>query len=350
MSTRVFVALSGGVDSSTAAALLLENGYDCSAVFLLTCDHAEDARGHAARVAAQLKIPFHVLDVRSSFAEIIRYFCDEYRAARTPNPCVLCNRRIKFGLLWEFARDNGADLLATGHYARLLRDGGRPALCAAADLAKDQSYALAMVERDMLERIIFPMGELSKQQVRAIAASLGLASASRPESQEICFVPDNDYAGLLERTCPDLARPGKIVDSAGRLLGEHSGIHRFTIGQRRGVRVAMGKPWYVSRLDAAANTVTLGPRQDVLKRNLTAAGVNWLIDVPSAPFRARVKIRYNSAPADATISGGGDYLRVEFDRPVWAVTPGQLAVAYVERQGILRVAAAGRITDMPSPH
>ncbi len=340
---KVFVAISGGVDSSTAAALLLQRGYDCAGVFMITHDRAEKARQQAEQAAKQLGMDFYVLDVRKEFAAILDYFCSEYRQARTPNPCVLCNKQIKFGRVWDFAAQNGADLLATGHYARVIGEPDDLGLYAAADEAKDQSYALAMIDRSILQHIILPMGDYTKQQTREIARSLGLCTAESEESQEICFVPDNDYAGLLERLWPQVVRKGHIVDSAGRVLGEHDGIHRFTIGQRRGAKVAMGKPWYVVRLNAEDNTVTLGPKEEVMHKQLMATAVNWLIDGPAQPFHAKVKIRYNGTGADATVAPMGPEALVEFDKPVWAITPGQLVVFYIRCNGSRRVAGAGWI-------
>jgi tRNA-specific 2-thiouridylase len=340
---RVFVALSGGVDSSTAAAVLLREGYDCAGLFMITHDGAQKAQMMAEQAAGQLGIELYVLDVRGDFAGIIEYFCSEYKSGRTPNPCVVCNKTIKFGRMWEFAKSRGADFFVTGHYGRVLpTDDGR-GLFRAVDDAKDQSYALAMMERKMLEHIILPMGEFTKTQTRQMANQLGLVAAASKESQEICFIPNNDHIGFLESRCPEMIIKGKVVDSRGRLLGEHSGIHRFTIGQRRGVRIAMGKPWYVVKVDAESNTVTLGPKEEVMHRKLFASGVNWLKERPEVPFGAMVKIRYNARPVEATVSPDGDRVSVEFNEPVSAITPGQLAVFYIRQEIGIRVAGAGWI-------
>ena len=340
---KVFVAVSGGVDSSAAAAILLEAGFDCSGVFMITNGQYERAQVNAQEVAGRLGIRLYVLDLRKDFEDILDYFCGEYRRGRTPNPCAFCNKYIKFGKLWDFARDNGADHLATGHYARTLRHNNDVELYSAVDGCKDQSYVLSMIDRDILPFIILPMGSYSKGQTRKLAAKLGLGTEQRMESQEICFIPGNDYVGVLEQRCPELARPGKIVDRSGKVLGEHNGVHRFTIGQRRGLRVAMGKPYYVVKIDAESNTVTLGPKEEVMQSKLSATGVNWLIDEPKSALRAKVKIRYNDSGAVSTIIPRDDGVVVEFDEPNLAITPGQLAVFYLQGKEGSRVAGGGWI-------
>jgi tRNA-specific 2-thiouridylase len=314
-----------------------------SGVFMITSDQSQHARADAEEVAERLGIKFYVLDLREEFEWIVDYFCSEYRKGRTPNPCVLCNRYIKFGKLWDFARDNGAELLATGHYARILKHNNSVELFSAADAAKDQSYVLSMIDGKTLPDIIFPMGDHSKEQTRELAAKFRLGTEHRTESQEICFIPNDDYVTVLEQRCPELARGGKIVDSGGKVLGEHNGVHRFTIGQRRGVGVAMGKPYYVVKIDAASNTVTLGPKEEVMHSKLSAAGVNWLVEKPVSAFRANVKIRYNDDGAGAVVIPQGDGVTVEFDKPVSAITPGQLAVFYVQEEKGSRVLGGGWI-------
>ncbi len=340
---KVLVALSGGVDSSAAAAILLHKGFDCAGVFMITSDYSQKSQLQAEKVSKELGIELFVLDLREEFREIINYFCEEYRAGKTPNPCVVCNRDIKFGRLVDFARSGGFDALATGHYARVLKTDGRAGLYTSADIRKDQSYALAMIDREVLEQVVFPMGHYSKEYARQMAADLGLSTAGRAESQEICFVKGRDYAALLEELCPEIAAAGSVVDSTGRVLGEHRGIHRFTIGQRRGVGIAMGRPYYVVKIDAANNTVTLGPKAEAMQKRLVATGVSWLTAEPVSAFEAEVKIRYNSGAAKATVLPDGNRVRVEFDKPVWAITPGQLAVFYIREGQSSRVAGAGWI-------
>ena len=345
---KVFVALSGGVDSSTSTALLQQDGFDCEGVFMITNDNARHAQAEAEMVAGELGIKLHVLDLREDFERIGEYFYNEYRKGRTPNPCVFCNRLIKFGKLWEFARSYGARFLATGHYARIINRNNNIGLYEAANPSKDQSYVLAMIRKEMLPNIVLPMGDYSKDQTRKMAAKFGLHTAQSSESQEICFIPNDDYVAVLEQRCPELVRKGNVVDSSGRILGEHNGVHRFTIGQRRGLRVAMGKPYYVIKIDAESNTVTLGPKEEVMQNKLRAANTSWLIDKPSAPFRAKVRIRYNSKGAFATVIPHDDHVIVEFDEPVSAITPGQLAVFYIQEEKNNRLIGGGWIDKWPA--
>jgi len=340
---NVVVALSGGVDSSVAAALLIEAGYRVQGVFMITCEQGRHAQAGVEEVARRLGIPLTVLDLRDDFVQILDHFFDEYAKARTPNPCVMCNRLVKFGKLWDFARQAGADFLATGHYARVLERDGEIGLYEGANPAKDQSYVLSMIRRDVLAHVLLPMGGYSKDQARQIARRRALGTEAKTESQEICFIPDDDYVALLEQRRPELVRQGEIVDSSGKVLGTHEGIHRFTIGQRRGLRVAMGKPFYVIGLDARSNTVILGPKEEVMRRRLVADAVNWLIEPPQSSFRASVKIRYNDRGKPATVHPTEDAVQVEFEEPNMAVTPGQLAVFYVDESRLRRVAGAGWI-------
>ena len=340
---KALVALSGGVDSSTAAALLCREGFDCTGVFMITNDSARHAQADAEAVAGKLGIDLDVLDFRKDFEQILDYFCSEYRKGRTPNPCVFCNRIIKFGRLWDFAQNKGIEFLATGHYARILRHNRSVGLYEATNTAKDQSYVLAMINKHVLEHILLPMGDYSKEQTRQMAADFGLGTEHHEESQEICFIPDDDYIAVLERRCPELVRKGDIVDSSGKVLGEHEGVHRYTIGQRRGLRVAMGRPYYVTRIDAESNTVTLGPKEEVMHRKLRTTGTNWLTEKTVTPFRAKVKIRYNDKGAWATVNPQNNDAIVEFDEPVLAITPGQLAVFYIQEKGQNRLIGGGWI-------
>ncbi len=340
---KVFIAVSGGVDSSTAAALLLKDGFDCSGVFMITSNEYSAAQKDAEKTSEKLGIKLFILDLRQEFEKILQYFCSEYSRGRTPNPCVVCNKTIKFGKLLEFAKENGAELFATGHYARVIERPDGVGLFSALNAEKDQSYALSMVHRDIFKNIILPLGNFSKEETKQMAAEFGLEPQNRIDSQEICFIPDNDYVRVLEDRCPNLKRAGKIVDTNGLVLGEHSGIHRFTRGQRRGLNVAMGKPYYVIDLNAETNTVILGPKDNVMGQRLLAKSVHWLIDKPQEPFEAKVKIRYNSKPADAIVTAQNEDALVEFTQPVGAITPGQLAAFYVPDEAGLRVAGAGWI-------
>jgi tRNA-specific 2-thiouridylase len=340
---KVFIALSGGVDSSAATALLQRDGFDCEGVFMITSDHAHHAQTEAEMVAGELGIKLHVLDLREDFEQILEYFYTEYKKGRTPNPCVFCNRLIKFGKLWEYARNHGAQFFATGHYARILNRNNNVGLYEAAILSKDQSYMLAMIRKEMLPNIVLPMGDYSKDQTRQMAAKFGLHTAQSTESQDICFIPNDDYVAVLEQRCPELVRKGSIIDSSGKILGEHNGVHRFTIGQRRGLRVAMGKPYYVAKIDTESNTVTLGPKEEVMQNKFRTTNTNWLIDEPVLPFRAKVKIRYNSKGAFATVTPQDNSVMVEFDEPVSAITPGQLAAFYIQEGKNNRLIGGGWI-------
>ena len=328
--SKVFVALSGGVDSSTAAALLIRQGFDCQGVFMATSEQAGHAQADAEKMADCLGIKLHVLDMREEFKKVLSYFGDEYARGRTPNPCVFCNRYIKFGRLWQFAKDNGADFFATGHYAKIVNHGGGCGLYETKNKTKDQSYVLSMIDKNVLPHIILPLADLLKEQTKELAKEFGLHIEGRKESQEICFIPNDDYIAAIEQYCPALARTGNIIDSSGKVLGSHNGIHRFTIGQRRGLNVAMGVPYYVTKIDAVNNTVTLGPKEEVMHRKFRALGLNWLVDEPMAAFGAKVKIRYNSPGQTAAVQTDGDAAIVEFDKPVSAITPGQLAAFYIE--------------------
>jgi len=354
---KVLVAMSGGVDSSVAACLLSEQGYDVVGVFMRlgpgnvpppesrVLDHAgrlaaagrERHRGccsvadatDARAVAGKLDIPFYALNFEQDFAHLIDHFADEYAAARTPNPCVLCNQWLKFGKLVEYADAIGADLIATGHYAQSGMDGDRPTLCRARYLTKDQSYVLFGIDPRVLRRTLFPLGRMTKEEVRAYARRLGLTLHDKPESQDICFVPDRDYARVVRARRPEAFRRGQIRHVDGRLLGEHEGLPHFTIGQRRGLRVAAGSPIYVADLDPATNTVTVGPREAVLSRTPTATRVSWLCEAPSEPIRADVKIRYHHKAAPAEVVPLPDArVCACFDEPQLAVTPGQAMVFY----------------------
>jgi tRNA-specific 2-thiouridylase len=344
--SKVLAAVSGGVDSSTTAAVLLQQGYDCLGLFMITHDRAQKAQDDAQAVCHHLGIPLIIVDLRKEFEQIISYFVCEYRNARTPNPCVYCNRFIKFGRLWEIAREHGCDYIATGHYADIRRMDGVPCLYEAQDKAKDQSYVLSMIRREMLEHILLPMANLNKQQTRRLASDFGLPTEHKEDSQEICFIPDNDYGAMLEQWCPGILQKGKILDTEGRELGEHEGISKYTIGQRRGLRVAMGEPVYVVRIDAEANTIVLGRKEDTMSSGLIADSFNWLTDAPAEPFRAIVKVRYNHAGAPATVHAIEDnQVAILFDQPLSAITPGQAAVVYLERPDGLQVAGGGWIRE-----
>ncbi|MBN1787500.1 MAG: tRNA 2-thiouridine(34) synthase MnmA [Sedimentisphaerales bacterium] len=342
---KVFVAISGGVDSATAAAMLLRAGFDCRAVYMKLYNQGPHKSSDAERVAKHLGIPFEILDLRDEFKSVCDYFCSEYKQARTPNPCVFCNRHIKFGKFFEYAKSKGADYIATGHYAQTIEQEGDFYLYAARNMAKDQSYMLAMINRDVLKNVIFPTGKFDKNQIRQMAETFGLEVSTKSDSQEICFIPDNDYKAKLESMCPELVRQGNVIDSSNKILGTHNGIHNFTIGQRKGLGIAMGQPWYVTKLDAVENTVTLGPEEELLYKGLVATEPNWLIEKPTEAFAVLVKTRYNDVPVPGCVYPGGQTVKIIFDEPAAATTPGQAAVFYLKDEKGLKVAGAGWIKE-----
>jgi tRNA-specific 2-thiouridylase len=360
VSKKVVVAMSGGVDSSVAAALLLREGYDVVGAFMRlgspkgvesaepeACDvtggrnkqgccsvlDAADAR----RVAGVLGIPFYVLNFQDDFGRVIDYFVDEYNRGRTPNPCVRCNDWLKFGKLARYAQAVGADYVASGHYARVGVDvAGRKVLMRGLDHRKDQSYVLFGISPEALEHTLLPIGGYEKHEVRALAESMKLPVYNKPDSQEICFVPNQDYAGLLRRRAPQLVREGELVTASGEVVGTHLGHQHFTVGQRKGIGVGgRAVPLYVLGIDPAANRVTVGEKEALLARSLVARQVNLLSDIlrsareAGREVRCAAKVRYNHLPQPATaVVSGEDELTVRFDEPQSAVTPGQAVVLY----------------------
>ena len=337
---RVLVAMSGGVDSSAAAALLAAEGYDVLGVAMRVADFSDAARGRsccapddledARRAARRLGIPFFVANVEERFAErVIAPFVDDYLAGRTPNPCIACNARVKFDWLLARARALGAKL-ATGHYARVERRGDRLALCAAADPAKDQSYFLYGLGQDALADVLFPVGGMPKREVRAAAARAGLANAAKPESQEICFVTRGDPGEFVALRAPERVRPGEVVSTSGEVLARHAGVHRFTVGQRRGLGIAAPEPRYVVRIDAPAARVVVGTAADASCDAFDVTEASWVAGAPPAGAReALVKVRHRHegerGMVRATADGG---VEVRLARPVRGVAPGQAAVFY----------------------
>ena len=382
--SRVVLAMSGGVDSSVAAHLLCEAGHEVIGVFMrhgaesplaapTACssspvantsdavssdpastntaspslqlpivterlDHkqgccsasdAEDGR----RVADRLGIPFYSLNLQQEFDQIIDYFVEAYTAGRTPNPCVMCNNWIKFGKLFEYADSVGAEFVATGHYAQLEpgnRQDDTPRLLRGIDENKDQSYVLAGVGRDLLSRMLLPVGGFEKPQIRSLAEKIGLRVADKKDSQEICFVTAGKHAEFVRgRQGDDIDTSGDIVTSDGTVVGEHPGIEGFTIGQRRGLRVAMGDPRYVIRIEPDTRRVVIGEKEELAMRELSARDCNWLVDAPAEPRHCLVQIRYNSTAQAATVNVlDGNRLSVTFDGPCYGVAPGQAVVCY----------------------
>ena len=339
---RIVVAMSGGVDSSVAAALLREQGHDVIGLSMqlydqrggesfgscCTLDDLHDAR----RVAGALGFPHYILNFEQQFEEtVISNFVREYANGRTPLPCARCNSDLKFSTLLDRAIGFGAEHVATGHYARVeQREDGRWLLKRSADGQKDQSYFLFSLTQAQLVRARFPVGSLTKLQVRDEARRLGLTVADKPDSQEICFVPSGDYAAFVAKKQPDVARSGAIVDESGVKIGEHAGVHRFTVGQRKGLGIAAPQPLYVLKLDSATSTVVVGAREALEQTRLTASGVNWIsADAPSHWMRVAAQIRHRHAAASARVRAlTGDRAELEFDSPQPAITPGQAVVFY----------------------
>ncbi|MBX7105621.1 MAG: tRNA 2-thiouridine(34) synthase MnmA [Gemmataceae bacterium] len=340
---RVLLAMSGGVDSSVAAALLRQQGHDVVGLFMRTgvhepaadecdtrashkkgCCSALDA-GDARRVADRLDIPFYSIDFEEDFGRIIDYFADEYLAGRTPNPCVMCNTWLKFGRLWEFAHTVDAEAVATGHYARI--EAGQ--LFRGIDPEKDQSYVLFGLRRETLPRVMFPIGGYRKPEIRAIARELGLPVAAKPDSVDICFVPGGDHAAVVRARRPGAETAGQIVDAAGTVLAEHDGFEQFTVGQRKGLGFAAGSRRYVLEIIPESRQVVVGEPEELQAAGLLASRINWLIAEPTAPLSCGAKIRYRASASEATVHplpGGG--AEVRFHEPQSAVAPGQAVVFY----------------------
>jgi tRNA-specific 2-thiouridylase len=334
--------MSGGVDSSVAAHLLKAEGYEVIGLFMRTGAHAEDAERHAKtccsatdavdaqNVADRLDIPFYALDFERDFARIMDQFADEYAVGRTPNPCVLCNIWLKFGKLWSYGKQVGADFVATGHYARLAPGPeGTPRVARAVDRSKDQSYVLFGLRRELLPHVLFPVGRSPKAEIRQLARDLDLPVHDKPDSQEICFIPNDDYLDFVRARRPDLDTAGAIVDEDGTVLGQHSGIEGFTIGQRRGLGIALGEPRYVVQIEPASKVITIGRRESLSKRGLEASRFNWQGPVPVGPARCLAQIRARHHAVPATVEPlDSDRVRVWFEVPQAAVTPGQVVTLY----------------------
>ncbi|HUI88196.1 MAG TPA: tRNA 2-thiouridine(34) synthase MnmA [Anaerolineales bacterium] len=339
--TKVVVAMSGGVDSSVAVALLQQQGYEVVGMMLRLWSESgkedsnrcctPDAMALARRVAAKLDIPFYVVDAKDEFRKtVVEYFLEGYARGETPNPCLVCNRQIRWEFLLNRALALGADFMATGHYVRKRDIGDKHRLLRAVDRSKDQSYVLHVLNQEKLKRALFPVGDYAKPEIRKIAESFGLPTASRHDSQDLCFLAGDDYRNFLQRNAAEMLKPGQIVRRDGEVVGVHRGLANYTIGQRKGLGVSSPMPLYVLGKDAAANTVIVGAQDELGSRELIAYDVNWISgEAPSESFRAEVKIRYTAKEAPALVMPTDDeQVRVQFDVPQRDVTAGQAAVFY----------------------
>ncbi len=339
--TKVVVAMSGGVDSSVAAALLKEQGYDVIGMMLRLWSEpgkedsnrccTPDSMGQARRVAAKLDIPFYVLDAKDVFrSTVVQYFLDGYARGETPNPCLICNRQIRWTFLLDHALALGADFMATGHYVRIQRSEHSSQLLRAVDRNKDQSYVLHVLTQDKLKHALFPVGDFPKPEIRQIAEKYGLPTASRKDSQDLCFLAGEDYRNFLQRNAAEMLRPGQMIRRDGQPIGEHTGLANYTIGQRKGLGVASLVPLYVLGKNATTNTLVVGTQEELGSSELTARDVNWLSgEAPNEPFRTEVKIRYTAKEAWASVTPlNGGQAKVQFDSPQRDITAGQAAVFF----------------------
>ena len=339
--TKVVVAMSGGVDSSVAAALLKEKGYDVIGMMLRLWSEpgkedsnrccTPDSMAQARRVAAKLDIPFYVIDAKDVFREtVVQYFLDGYARGETPNPCLICNRQIRWTFLLDHALALGADYMATGHYARIRRDESSHQLLRAVDRSKDQSYVLHVLNQEKLARALFPIGDYPKTEIRFIAEKFGLPTASRKDSQDLCFLAGEDYRNFLQRNAAEMLNPGDILTREGRAVGTHTGLANYTIGQRKGLGLASPVPLYVLGKDSTTNSLIVGTQEELGSRELIARDVNWLSgETPVGPFRAEVKIRYTAKEANAFVTPMAEnQAKVQFDAPQRDITAGQAAVFF----------------------
>lgn len=357
---KVAVAMSGGVDSSVAAAVLADQGYDVFGMMLRLWSEpgsedanrccTPDAMARAKQIAAQLGIPFYVIDAKEVFQEtVVQYFLDGYTSGMTPNPCLECNRHIRWEYLLNRALALGADYMATGHYARVERENNQPVrLLRGVDSRKDQSYVLAALDQQQLQRAVFPIGALTKPQVRELAEQFKIPAARIKDSQDLCFLAGTDYRSFLLRHAPESGSPGKILTTAGEELGTHNGLPFYTIGQRKGLGIAHPEPLYVLEKDLESNTLIVGTREDMGKSRLVAGPVNWVSGsaIP-VPFEAEIKIRYTAHFEPGTITPRpDDTIEVKFDRLLSDITPGQAAVGYIEDQAVLSGIIQGEMTPV----
>lgn len=341
---KALIAMSGGVDSSVAALIMKNRGYECVGCtmklhgdaeddFESTCCSSKDIED-ARNVAGSLGMDYYVLNFKDDFQEkVINKFVNCYLCGMTPNPCIECNENMKFNKLHDKARELGYEYVVTGHYARIEEVDGRYILKEAVDSSKDQSYVLYRMTQEQLKETIFPLGEMSKEEARHMAEENGFINADKKDSQDICFVPDGDYASVIEANIGHSVKPGDFVDKDGNVLGKHKGIIHYTVGQRKGLGIAAAAPLYVLSIDSENNKVVLGSNEDLFSRELEAENVNWISgEIPDKPFKAFVRVRYHGKKEPCIVTPSSDGFSVLFDEPVRAITPGQSAVIYSNDQ------------------
>lgn len=327
--TKVAIALSGGLDSAVSAALLLEKGYEVIGVTMRLADHSSQATTPKARVIAKhLGIPLHILDFSFVFEkEVVAPFCEQYASGATPNPCVLCNHKIKFGVLFDEVRKMDVDFLASGHYARITKDSSGFMLCKAVDSIKDQTYFLYNLKTEILPRLQFPIGNMFKKDVVNLAKKLRLPISTNEESHDICFMSGVNYRDFISSRI--VKNPGKVYDFTGRHIGFHKGISNYTIGQRQGLNFGQQEKYYVTAINKTDNTITIGPKNQLEKSRLIATDINWISGLPPRSYQnLTAKIRYGAPEIPVTLSKAGDNLEIIFTTPVYAITPGQSVVFY----------------------
>ncbi|MBE6798215.1 MAG: tRNA 2-thiouridine(34) synthase MnmA [Ruminococcaceae bacterium] len=329
MNKKALIALSGGVDSAVSLNLMIEQGYECEGITMHLLKGDEQNVADAEAVATAAGVPFSVADLKDYFkSEVIDEFVTAYENGLTPNPCVICNKKLKFGKLLDICNEKGIDYLVTGHYAKIERRDGKAYLKKADDPKKDQSYFLYSLSPEQLKRVIFPLGEYRKPKIREIAESLNLVNAKLRDSQDICFVPDGDYIKVINEVTNKTYPKGNFVDKNGAVLGEHQGIINYTVGQRKGLGIALGQPMYVSAKNQKDNTVTLCDNASLFSTTLEACDFNWIVEPCADMFRCKARIRYRHEEQPATVSLNGDTVTVVFDEPQRAITPGQSVVLY----------------------
>ncbi|MFA5629117.1 MAG: tRNA 2-thiouridine(34) synthase MnmA [Dehalococcoidales bacterium] len=325
---KIGVALSGGVDSSVACLLLKDRGYDIFAITMSISEYSDDKIESASQVAEKLAIPHYVVDLKKEFnEEVIQPFCYSYSIGKTPNPCVRCNYHIKFNALFEKAKELGADYLASGHYAHILETGAEFKLFKGVDSVKDQSYFLYMLKQEQLKHLLMPLGGFTKKEVKAIAAKLGISTVTGHESHDICFIPQNGYDEFIHENVP--TERGNVLDTDGKIIGEHKGLAYYTVGQRQGLGLASSSRKYIVKLDPFNNTIILGEYEQLFLNKLRAGELTWVSgNAPLNTEQINAKIRYRAPESPVKIKFDGNYCDVEFEHPQWAITPGQSIVFY----------------------